>query len=111
MKAKITLEDLRRAHACRRETLLFKRHFGKSVVITITRCREFSQVFNFDWAAASFLDRPVYHEFCKKREAVIDELTAAGRLFSRGGDVHQRFRNAEAFARLYIAQERAKSRA
>ena len=44
---------------------LFKQHFGDSVLITVARAKQFSTVFDFDFAAQHFLStaaRKVYED-------------------------------------------------
>ncbi len=76
----LTLQQLCDVHACDGQVELFKQHFGDSVLVTVARAKEFSTVFDFDFAARHFLSkaaRKVYKDAYAPARKVHDDTRAA----------------------------------
>ena len=64
---KITLKQLRRAKACEDQCLLFAEKFGDSVDVTPELCESVAPIFNFEFAAYSFLTDTARAEYVRIR--------------------------------------------
>jgi len=58
MPSQITLTQLRKAGADKRQTDLFKELFGESVTLTLDLARKHAQDFDFGWIAGNLLVSP-----------------------------------------------------
>ena len=78
----LVLQQLYDVQACGGQVELFKQQFGDSVLVTIQRAKEFSTVFDFDFAARHFLSKAawkVYEDACAPAWKVYDDTCAAAR--------------------------------
>src|ERR1700678_670109 len=77
---KITAQLLRDHSACSSQIELFIKHFPEGATVTLDRCREVAQIFNWDWAAEHLLTAPAraaYYEVCAPASAAYEEACAA----------------------------------
>ena len=76
----ITLQQLKDADACAKQVRLFEKTFGGEVEITVEAALEYAQVFDFDFAAHTFLEQAAwkaYDEATAAARKAYDEATAA----------------------------------
>ena len=66
---KITAQLLRDHSACNSQIELFIKHFPEGATVTLDRCREVAQIFNWDWAAEHLLTAPALAAYYKARAA------------------------------------------
>ena len=57
MTRKITLSQLRKAHACMPQVSLFKETFGEEVEVSAELALKYASKFDFSWAAGHLLSR------------------------------------------------------
>lgn len=62
---KITLEQLRDAHACLEQRLKFEEFFGQEVEVTPALCEALAEEFDWPWAAKMLLPSVLRKEFYK----------------------------------------------
>src|SRR6266567_6327819 len=80
MPKTITLDMLKTAGACARQAKLFKKTFGQEVEVTVPLAKQYSQAFDWNWAAGHFLSpaaraayleatAPAWAAYCEARAA------------------------------------------
>src|ERR1700678_1898877 len=68
---KITAQLLEDHSACSAQVELFIKHFPEGATVTLDRCREVAQIFNWDWAAEHLLTAPALAAYYKARAAAL----------------------------------------
>jgi hypothetical protein len=63
MPRELTLAALKARGACADQRVLFRKLFGRSVLVTPELCAKHAQVFNFHWAARHLLSAPAQAEY------------------------------------------------
>lgn len=63
MACKITLSQLRKAHACTPQVSLFEATFGEEVEVSAALALKYASKFDFSWAARNLLSPQAYKSF------------------------------------------------
>ena len=69
----LTLQQLLDANACTEQVQLFREHFGESVIVTVAKAKKFASMFDFFFAARTFLSKQGWAEYEKQRAPLLAE--------------------------------------
>lgn len=80
---RITLQMLKDNHACRHQVWMFEKHFGQGGTVTLAKCKQVANIFNWDWAAAAVLPwdaKKKYHNLVQPARDQYNVAVAPARL-------------------------------
>ena len=97
---KITLDQLKEHNACVEQLHLFKELFGKEVEVTVGKCVEYYDKFDWAWAALHLLSDELYEKYFKIKRLAREEYL---KIQQPAWEEYKK-KTAQAFGECYLKQ-------